>query len=130
VLIGTRVPKEQLPYFRDDILDEVEHAGSLVGLDQHKAMVLEAFRMLESIKGLRPTKGPKLRLVGQKKTKAGKRAAESKSETSTKVARAGKVAEAGKTAKPTTRTKKKPSKKSAVVGRIAPQQSKPRKRAA
>ncbi|MFN5946393.1 MAG: hypothetical protein ACK5ZG_12775 [Phycisphaerae bacterium] len=130
VLIGARVPKEQLPYFRDDILDEVEHAGSLVGLDQHKAMVLEAFRMLESIKGLRPTKGPKLRLVGQKKTKAGKRAAESKSETSTKVARAGKVAEAGKTAKPTTRTKKKPSKKSAVVGRIAPQQSKPRKRAA
>lgn len=129
VLVGARVPKEQLPYFRDDILDEVEHAGSLVGLDQHKAMVLEAFHMLEAVKGLRPTKGPKLRLVGQKKGKAGKRGAQSKSDANTKVARAGKVA-AGKPAKTATRGKKKPAKKSAVVGRIAPQPVKTRKRAA
>lgn len=130
VMIGARVPKEQLPYFRDDILDEVEHAGSLVGLDQHKAMVLEAFRMLESIRGLRPTKGPKLRLVGQKKSKAGKRSPEGKSDATAKVARAGKVASTSKLAKSTPRAKKKPGKKTAVVGRILPQQTKARKRAA
>lgn len=142
VLVGARVPKEQLPYFRDDILDEVDHAGSLVGFDQHRAVVLEAFHMLEIVKGLRPTKGPKLRLVGEnKKSKPGKKPSAGQSG-STKVAQAGKVARTAKsaasarpsvtskpTAKTVAKTKLKKARKSPIAGRIEPQ-TKARKKAA
>lgn len=128
VLVGARVPKEQLPYFRDDILDEVDHGGTMVGLDQHKAIILETFRMLESLKGFRPAKGPNLRLVGQKKKgKAGKRSKEASGNSAAKVARAGKAV---KTAAKTKKPAKKRAKKSAVVGRIVPQAAKGRKKAA
>ncbi len=53
-LIAATRPAEHLPHLRDDLMEDLRFAEWLVGRDQDRALLLDAFRMLERARTAKP----------------------------------------------------------------------------
>jgi hypothetical protein len=54
VLLGATTPCERFPHLRDDILDEMQHSGALIDLEQDQLVILRTLAMLERVLGVVP----------------------------------------------------------------------------
>lgn len=54
VLIGATTTRERFPHLRDDILDEMQHSGALIDLEQDQLLILKTLGMLERVLGTAP----------------------------------------------------------------------------
>jgi len=53
-LVGATTPRELFPHLRDDILDEMQHTGALIDLEQDQLIVMKTLGMLERVLGVEP----------------------------------------------------------------------------
>lgn len=54
VLLGATTSCERFPHLRDDILDEMQHSGALIDLEQDQLVILRTLAMLERVLGVVP----------------------------------------------------------------------------
>lgn len=52
VLVASTFPPEHLRHFKEDLLEDVQFSGALVGQDQDTHLILQVFRMLERRAGI------------------------------------------------------------------------------